>query len=1418
MQYSWTRFCYPQGGQIQLDSKGYLLDPSPTIGSLLNPQLITLEKINDAQCLILLGEPGIGKTTELNRFINHCKQNASRSKEAIIVGNLRDYPTEYALEQFIFRDSDFESWIRGDYRLTLFLDSLDEGLLTIGHLANFLGMRLEKLPVERLQLCIACRALEWPPSLGERLMSLWGKEKTRFLELAPLRRIDVHDAANSEGIDPDQFLLEVEKKEVVPFATRPVTLRFLIDTYHDQGNLPGNKIDLYEIGCLHLCTETNQSQVETRMANGLLVSQRLRVAGRIAAQLLFSNRAAIWTGIEGVPENTDLSTDIALHDLVGKSEEVNGYSFQVGESQIRETLSTALFSLHGPNRMSFSHQTYAEYLAAWYLNALQAPLVQIQSLILHPLDPEGKLIPQLSETSAWLANFRDDVAKLITNHEPSVLLRGDITALKYKQRKILIDALLQRYENGTRIEQEWGLHQKLTKLSHPDIANQLKPYITDRNKDPMTRNFAIDLAKACSVVDLQNSLADIALDFSENFQLRINSGWAVVRIGNDETKIRLLPFVYSQFIEDPEDEFRGIGLMANWPRHLSSRDLFFALTPPKDEAYYGSYAGFISSLIHNIGQIDIHEALKWAVNQHYAHDSVNILNELIDSIVIEAWNHLDDPEVLDGLARLVIIKLNEYKEIVRRDPYFSGGSSSNFYSRMANEDQNRRSLIRALISLFYDEKQISLLAYSRSRIIENKDFIWLLSLFTPDISQAEKIKLASLAQYIFDQKDIEHIEAVFNAMQKEDILKETFLPYFGPILFVSTLADNMRHFYQQTKELGAKKDIPLTLNPPIKDQIETLLNQFEIGDLNAWWKLNLRLLSNPDGRFAKSESEFDITQMPGWVEANDETKARIIRAAMNYILESGPDLREWLGKTIIYRPVFAAFRALYLLYKVSRADIDNLPVLVWKKWVPILIAYPIRDARNDEDEELRGLIILAYKNVPDEVLLFLQQLVHPESPSIDSSVLARIEPILDEQIIETLLNILKSDKIHGDAFRILLEKLLVWGNEGSIVIAKDIIKNSDFSNNDSIQKALIGVRSLMFHTTDACWVTIWPLIQDHEKFGEDLIGSIAFEGRGREEGIYSRLSPVQLADFYIWLVGRFPPSEDPGEKGFHSVSIREEIGNFRDLIPHYLAQMGTHESFMALEKIVQFFPDNQGLKFVKQESDTNVRRNSWVPLSPKELLLLIKEPKNRQIQNGEQLIDLIIESLCRLEQELHGETPSVVFLWNEWTSKNETGETKKHFRPKEENRLSDFIKLHFVRDIQNNGIVINREVEIRPTIGNKPGEETDIRVDVIKSLSSSEEKDIVSVIIETKGCWNNDLDTDMKNQLVNRYLLDNRCQNGLYLVGWYNCSQWDDADYKKTRCKYRTIEELRHAMYVQTQELSKCGHVIKTFTLDVSLR
>lgn len=203
VKYEWKRFWYPRDSHLELLNGGYVYKPDNEIGRLVNTNLVSLKSLLSVPCLILLGEPGIGKTHELQLLRTIAGNHHS---EASIWFDLSGYQTDTMLCEELFKSSEFQSWLAGTHRLHLFLDSLDEGLLTLTVLAKLLIRNLQKYPLQRLSLRITCRVADWPISFEEDLKRLWDEENVGVYQLAALRREDVFQAATVHDIPAETFL------------------------------------------------------------------------------------------------------------------------------------------------------------------------------------------------------------------------------------------------------------------------------------------------------------------------------------------------------------------------------------------------------------------------------------------------------------------------------------------------------------------------------------------------------------------------------------------------------------------------------------------------------------------------------------------------------------------------------------------------------------------------------------------------------------------------------------------------------------------------------------------------------------------------------------------------------------------------------------------------------------------------------------------------------------------------------------------------------------------------------------------------------------------------------------------------------------------------------------------------------------
>jgi predicted NACHT family NTPase len=1405
--YNWERFFCPREGNISLSDGGYLYDPESEWGKVYNPEVVHFEALADFPCVIILGEPGIGKTHAM-KGAKKVIEGKSDEGDRTLWLDLGRSGSEDKLIRDLFENETFASWQKGDNKLHIFLDNLDEGILRVDTITSLLIDELKKRPTQRLKLYIACRTGMWPISFEKELRQLWNDRPIGIYELVPLRKKDVIEAARANEFNVNEFLEEINQKNVVALAIKPVTLNLLINIYLATHSLPQNQVELYIKGCNLLCEETDRKRRETGLTGYFTASQRMAAAARIAAVTTFTKRYTIWTDVDqgNVP-----SEYVTIQDLCGGCENVNGDNFQINDDVIKETIrATGLFSSRGPDRMGWAHQTFAEFLAARYLIQNKMKTDQIMSLLVHPFDSRGRLTPQFHGVAVWISNSAPEVFKRIMDVDPEILLRSELEIMKESDRASLVNSLLRKYEEETLLDLDWDIRRMYGKLSHSNLEEQLKPYISNKTKGEIVRRVAISIAEACRLQPLQDALANIALDQTQLMHIRAIAAHALCVVGDNETKAKLRPLATGDAGDDTEDELKGIGLRGLWPDNISAEELFSLLTPLKKPSWLGNYWIFIKyELAKNLKQSDLPTALNWIKSRKKKFGHIDCFTDLVDNIMLKAWDCLDDPVILSDFAIILLSRLNEENGF-----YLSYKRNSEFEDAISKDDEKRRHLFEMMLPLFSDVDSIGDMACSNPPLILDKDFDWAINHITPSECPEMKKRWARAVRYIFNINDAMQIESILLAQESGIELSEEFKEYTRPIGLKSAEADKLREIYQRQQKYQAKKDEKHLLEPPPIKRIATLLDKFESGDHNAWWDLNLQLSLEPDSVCYGDFHEPDLTILPGWKSADAKTKARIINAAKKYILEHNAETSKWLGQDVYHHPALAGYRALQLLYQEAPYEISSIPHGIWKNWAPIIIAFPlpVGFSGNEKNEIIQQkLVKTAYQHAKKEIIQTLMSLIDDENQKFGNIfITSRIEDCWDDQLSASMLKKAMEEELKPAFMGKLLAELLDHNVKEAKDFAESLISSYDSLKGDWRHKAVIAASVLINHAEDAGWSSVWPAIQHDSEFGKEVIVSASHNYYGIQKTMKLSLREDQLADLFIWLACSYPHKEDITHDMVFTPGPRDDIASFRDSILNRLKQKGTQEACDAIKRIAKELPELDWLKWTLYEAQIIFRQKTWRELNPSDIIALGHSQQAHLVQNGDQLLDVLIESLGRLESKLQGHTSRAIDLWDySWESKT--------YRPRDENRLSDYVKSHFEIDLNQRSIIVNREVEIRRGVGSTPGERTDIHVDAIIPGQGREKYDAIKAVIEVKGCWNPELDMAMDTQLADRYLKDSDCNNGLYLVGWFNCDQWDNKDYRKKASKLN-IDELMKLLNAQAAKLSQNDINMKIFVINTSLR
>jgi hypothetical protein len=661
-----------------------------------------------------------------------------------------------------------------------------------------------------------------------------------------------------------------------------------------------------------------------------------------------------------------------------------------------------------------------------------------------------------------------------------------------------------------------------------------------------------------------------------------------------------------------------------------------------------------------------------------------------------------------------------------------------------------------------------------------------------------------------DWQNPDRIGDVLDACERLPILRKTLARFINPVVLDSPEAQQMREDYRATNEVEERRRSN-RLYPAPAEQVVHLLDDLVGGDLMAWWRLNVVMSSVPDSSRRGDVRTWDMRLLPGWQAAEETTRQRIVQAAFTYIREYDPDPSEWIDTGTFDWPAITGYRAFRLLMEEDPARLSSLPVKKWEQWAPFLILHPA--ASFSEERQVRtALVRLASDRAPAIVVNAVAQAIERENR--DHGLVWTIHTVShcwNEHLVEMVLSRVQDEALTPESMATLLCELLDHNVAPALSYAQSLLALPLPEDETGRLRAVVAARALLVHAEDAGWSAVWPAIQDNIEFGRRVVTAVAHEHSGDSWGVFGRLEEEQLTDLYLWLDSQFPASEDAFVEGANAVSPRENIALWRDAIVHHLQGRGTPAAVAALRRLCQALPESFGVRWTLLQAETNTRRNTWRPLDPDSILALARDRQARLVRSADELLDVIQESLRRLEQRLHAETPAVRDLWDRTA--------RDAFLPVDENAFSDYIKRFLDDDLRARGIIVNREVVIRSTRGSTPGERTDIQVDALRRDPGRDTYDALTVIIEVKGSWNDNLNDAMRSQLAERYLSGNNYQHGLYLVGWFDCDQLDAKGYRKVRSPGLTLDKAREKFADQAAVVSEqCGVVIRSFVIDATLR
>ena len=1301
-----------------------------------------LEELLRFRCLVLCGEPGMGKskTLELHR---HDIEDKARHRGEFYARSFREAIDPFHLLQDLKCSSQWQKWAGGS-ELTVVIDGVDEGLAMASNLVSVLTAELRSQSVDRLWLILVCRDAEWPAEEGRALMELWSGDQAGRFQLQRLRYSDAEMAARRWGLSEAEaaaFMLAVQEAAVEAFAARPITLRMLVDEFQTNRKLPGTRLEIFRKACLRLCRQDPDRARFLKSATRFeFTAEQIRsVAARVAAIMLLCRHTAISRTPVG-PHHLDFENLIPP-----KADEWQ-------RALVEAALGSALFCDAGHQSRTFAHQSYAEYLAAEYL--CQLPLAQILDLVCLRVWSKRPVVPQLSELGAWLALRHDDFADWLIEHEPEILLRNDASALTESQRERFVARLLERMACEEAFD-DWDLKRFYGTIRHPKLTEQVRPYLTNPQTSRFARRAAIHLAELNESIELLEDLLAIARDVNMDCHLREEAMRAVCAFLPSEQLHELEPFARCEAGGDPHDELRGTALKALVPRQWRVSKALPHVAKPSNHNFSGAFhTAYYSYLPEQIEPDDLPVLLREIrrINHPFiGHD--NQVKPIACRALVLAACHLDHVDTATEFLNLIRTKLTQ-----QQLPFSIDEPE---WKESVEDVQSRR---RQLAELFVaaagmTPQEIRQLAFYRLIPVRVDDCAWYLQRLEAS-SGERRVLWVQLARYFWPSVlDTTYRDNFMDACER---IPELGVNLNWPIAIQlnSTEAVDCREFCVAQKR--HEEEMKRQPRKPSAQEVFDAALAAAMSDWRRWYNLGWELQRGEDGRDLCSANP-DPTKKYRWQVCADTVKEEIFGCARAFLISGTP---EELPKREDGENAVCVFWALWLAKDRLLAD-EELRVAVTEKWFEALFAQPFHGA--SEEQILTGIGVALDPLRGAECLH--NRLSRTSSGKVGmANILSSFESCWRSEFTSVLIDFVGEQNVAGSNLSSAIMFLARHDKTTARLWLDDQLTSPtpiDMPTNVALALALFS---------DELWQRAKSSIEADCSLALASLQTLA-DLHACAAGLLEGLRPCQLGDLFLLLEGAFPTASRVFIDG-DDKAPRERLEAMRNLIPRRLESFASDEACEQLSRLANEVPHRRtSLRWHLRDTRLAVLRNSWPGVPFAVLLAMVEKRERRWVRSEDDLQALVIDSIRRFQDELNRtEYPTVRDLWNE----------KPALKPKDEIVLTQKLVKWFADDLgRKNGAAVGCQVEPSQV------HETDIEVWAQPAGAAPTSQQFL-ITIEVKCSFNREVATSLEEQLIAEYLLKLGRTHGIYVVGWYKVGNGDrKTTHSGRKCFPRRVPKWR---------------------------
>jgi hypothetical protein len=849
---------------------------------------------------------------------------------------------------------------------------------------------------------------------------------------------------------------------------------------------------------------------------------------------------------------------------------------------------------------------------------------------------------------------------------------------------------------------------------------------------------AIRIAGACRVTELMDVLLASVLASDEDVDLKRFMAESLQELTPVDRLAELVPLAEG-LGDDDDDNIKSSGLQALIPRHLSVGQAAPLLTPRKDSNHLGGYWTLLGNYIPTyIESADLFPLLDMLVIREGCFDQTSSWKAIADKTFCVALARLDEVEVADKFVVTWLAKTRGHHPLPLNNAF-------GFFTKLVADRLLRRKVVASLINSARSLEKEIWRSIPHELVVAADDLPWLLERLEAAIPTNQGKWVELIGRRINPDVMVCHWDLFLEAQERIPVLKSYYANLFRAWALDEDMARKAKATWLREQRIVTR--LKRRQRPSVEPQIDEAVANALAGQFNLWVQL-ADLVFQENGRRNHGSEYFDITQSPAWTKANPARREEFATIARQFLMNA-TDVRP--NDTLTFG-TYAGIKAVYLLQEKVEHDSD-LKRAVEDNWLEAILDSPV-----DSDHALAATG-LAYRLNPSKVEERLARVL-PEQGFEGRRMLRALKlswnPRLSEIARGCLLNRPNAEIYHG-VFKLLS---IVDAPLALLTFDELVARYRDDTDPTTLRVVITaGLENLPLET----WKRIKPLLQSNHALARATFLQVASSSEMVKETKSLTSTAEGTGEIYQLMSVLFPIADDPPFNG--EMGSRHEAAVFRNRLLNHLAAMGTEAACTELRRLTEALPDQSSqMNWAYRECLTSMRKQLWRPAAPETILSMSENAHTRVIRDEHDLINVVLESLSRFQTNLTGINNSQVSaLWNY----DGAGNQRRHFRPVDEEDLSDRITGWLQTDLgPSRGIILNREVQ--PRRGNR----TDILVQAIAPQGSTFRT--LTVVIEVKGCWNTGVQTSLRTQLVDTYLIPNGWTHGIYLVGWFICERWEN--------------------------------------------